>query len=125
MHGYILLSSVIGLIISGLILWLIRRDHLHIKYSIWWLIMAIGIVTLGFFPQIVDRIADQVGVSYPPILAIVIALGVILLKMLMMDIESSSNRRKIIRLTQKLAILEQQLKQCETNSEKDKENSSC
>lgn len=128
MHGYILLSSFIGLVIAGLIFWLIRRDHLHIKYSLWWFIIAIGTVILGFFPKIVDVIADQVGVNYPPILAVVIAFGVVLIKMLIMDIESSSNRHKIIRLTQRLAILEEQLNNSQPqndNSPKNKENSSC
>jgi len=127
-HGYILLSSFIGLVIAGLIFWLIRRDHLHIKYSLWWFIIAIGTVILGFFPKIVDVIADQVGVNYPPILAVVIAFGVVLIKMLIMDIESSSNRHKIIRLTQRLAILEEQLNNSQPqndNSPKNKENSSC
>jgi len=127
-HGYILFSSLIGLIIAGLIFWLIRRDHLHIKYSLWWFVIATGTIILGFFPQIVDIISTQVGISYPPILAVVIAFGVVLIKMLMMDIESSSNRRKIIRLTQKLAILEQQLdSEQKINLEKEvnKENISC
>lgn len=122
MHGYILLTSFIGLIIAGLIFWLIRRDHLHIKYSLWWLIIAVGTVILGFFPQIVDRIADQVGISYPPILAVVVAFGIVLIKMLIMDIESSSNRRKIIRLTQRLAILEQQLENTQQDLNKPEKN---
>jgi len=121
-HGYILLTSFIGLIIAGLIFWLIRRDHLHIKYSLWWLIIAVGTVILGFFPQIVDRIADQVGISYPPILAVVVAFGIVLIKMLIMDIESSSNRRKIIRLTQRLAILEQQLENTQQDLNKPEKN---
>jgi hypothetical protein len=47
------------------------------------------------------------GVSYPPILAVVVGLGLVLIKMLTMDVERSRQERKIRRLTQQLAILEQ------------------
>ena len=106
MITYQLTSTFIGLAIAGSILYLVRRDHLHGPYAFWWLCVAAIVVILGFFPRIFDIIARWVGVNYPPILAIVLGLGLILIKMLTMDLERSRQQRKIRRLAQRLAMLE-------------------
>lgn len=106
MITYQLTSTFIGLAIAGSILYLVRRDHLHGPYAFWWLCVAATVVILGFFPRIFDILARWVGVNYPPILAIVLGLGLILVKMLTMDLERSRQERKIRRLAQRLAMLE-------------------
>lgn len=107
MISYQLTSILIGLFIAGGILFLVRRDHLHGPYAVWWLFVAVIVTVLSFFPRIFDAVAVWVGVGYPPILAVVLGLGLILLKMLTMDLERSRQERKIRRLTQRLAILEE------------------
>lgn len=108
MISYQLTSTLIGLAIAGTILFLVRRDQMHGPYAWWWLSVAAIIVVLGFFPTLFDRIALLMGVSYPPILAVVLGVGLILIKMLTMDLERSRQERKIRRLAQRLAILEGQ-----------------
>lgn len=108
MIPYQLTSTLIGLIIAGMIIFLVRRDHMHGPYAVWWLCVAAVVVLLGLFPQLIDGFALLVGVSYPPILAIVLGLGLILVKMLTMDLERSRQERKIRRLAQRLAMLEKQ-----------------
>lgn len=108
MIPYQLTSTLIGLAIGGTILFLVRRDHMHGTYAWWWLGIAAVIIILGFFPTLFDHLALLVGVSYPPILAIVLGIGLILIKMLTMDLERSRQERKIRRLVQRLAILEGQ-----------------
>jgi hypothetical protein len=49
------------------------------------------------------------GVHYPPTLLIVIGMGLILIKMLTMDLKRSEQERKIRALTQRLAILESEM----------------
>ena len=106
MVSYQLTSTLLGLIIAAIIFYLVRRDHLHGPYAVWWICVAITVVALGFFPRFFDIVAVWVGVSYPPILAIVLGLGMILIKMLTMDLERSRQERKLRRLTQRLAMLE-------------------
>ncbi len=103
--SYQLTSALVGLLIANIILWLIRRDHLHIRHALWWLLVAIAVVVLGLFPKIIDWLAPWVGVNYPPTLLFFLGMGMILLKMLFMDIEQSQLERKLRRLTQKLAIV--------------------
>jgi len=103
--SYQLTSALVGLLIASTILWLIRRDHLHIRHALWWLLVAIAVVVLGMFPKIIDWLAPWVGVNYPPTLLFFLGMAMILLKMLLMDIEQSQLERKIRRLIQQLAIV--------------------
>ena len=97
-----------GITIAVVILFLVRRDHLHGSYAIWWIGAAITIGLLGFFPRFFDYLAVHVGVSYPPILAVVLGFGMLLVKILTMDLERSRQERLIRRLAQRLAMLEAQ-----------------
>lgn len=99
-------SAFIGVLIAGLILYLVRRDHLHGPYAVWWLVAATMVVVLGVFPQLFDMVAPFFGVAYPPILAVVLGMGLLLIKVLTMDLERSRQERKLRRLTQRLAMLE-------------------
>ena len=105
---YQVTSMVLGIAIALIILFLVRRDHLHGPYAIWWIGVAATVVVLGLFPRFFDYLSIYLGVRYPPILAIILSLGIILVKMLTMDLERSRQERLIRRLAQRLAILEAQ-----------------
>jgi hypothetical protein len=103
---YQMTSMVIGLTLAGVILWLVRRDHLHGPYAVWWIGAAATVTVLGFFPRIFDSIGGYLGVSYPPMLAMVLGFAMLLIKILTMDLERSRQERQIRRLAQRLAMLE-------------------
>ena len=109
MITYQLTSMAIGLFFAATILLLVRRDHLHGPYAIWWIGAAATVALLGFFPRLFDVLAAKLGVSYPPILAIVLGFSMLLVKILTMDLERSRQERLIRRLAQRLAMLEAQL----------------
>ncbi|ADE16679.1 conserved hypothetical protein [Nitrosococcus halophilus Nc 4] len=106
-------STFIGVLIAGLILFLVRRDHLHGPYAVWWLVVATTVVVLGVFPGLFDKVAPFFGVAYPPILAVVLGMGLLLLKVLTMDLERSRQERRLRRLVQRLAILEADLEKAQ------------
>jgi hypothetical protein len=108
MITYQITSMGIGVGLAAIILLLVRRDHLHGPYAIWWIGAAATVAVLGLFPRLFDRLAVVLGVSYPPILAIVLGFGLLLVKMLTMDLERSRQERLIRRLAQRLAMLEAQ-----------------
>ncbi|UHD14501.1 DUF2304 domain-containing protein [Thiocapsa bogorovii] len=103
---YQLTSMAIGLAVAGIILWLVRRDHLHGPYALWWMGAAAAVVVLGFWPRSFDVLAFYLGVSYPPILALILGFALLLIKVLTMDLERSRQERQIRRLAQRLAMLE-------------------
>jgi hypothetical protein len=61
---------------------------------------------MGVFPQWIAQFGVLLGVSYPPILILTVGMGFILIKILSMDLERSRQERTIRRLTQKIAIIE-------------------
>lgn len=108
MITYQITSMAIGIAIAVVILFLVRRDHLHGPYAIWWIGAALTIGILGVFPRFFDYLAVYVGVSYPPILGVVLGFSMLLVKILTMDLERSRQERLIRRLAQRLAMLEAQ-----------------
>ena len=110
-------AALIGVLLAGSILFLVRRDHLHGSFALWWFAVAVAILVLGLFPPVIDWLGSITGIYYPPILPIVIGIGMILIRLLKMDVDRSRSERQMRRLTQKLAILEQELREARRPSE--------
>lgn len=104
-------SALLGISLAAIIFILIRRDHLHSRHAAWWFVVAIAVMLLGLFPTFINPIADILGISYPPSLLFLLGMGLLLLKMLMIDLHHSHLERKCRRLTQQLALLETELRQ--------------
>ncbi|MEM7705106.1 MAG: DUF2304 domain-containing protein [Pseudomonadota bacterium] len=122
--SYQVTTSFIGILLAGAILYLVRRDHLHGPYALWWLVVAGITIVLGLFPRTIDLIAGYTGVSYPPNLLFSLAIGMLLLKMLKSDIESSRHERRIRRLGQKMAILAEENLRLQAEIEEDRSGES-
>lgn len=106
---YQVTSAILGLSIAAIIFYLIRRDHLHTHHAPWWLLLALLTAVLGVFPRLLDWVGYQLNISYPPTLLFSVALGMLLLKVLSIDIHQSRQERRIRRLVQRLALLEDEL----------------
>ncbi|KAA9133367.1 DUF2304 domain-containing protein [Marinihelvus fidelis] len=102
-------SGAIGLAAAISIILLIRRDHLHVRFGIWWITVAAVFVVLGFYPGAVDRLASFLGIASGPVLALTIGLTVFVIKILTIDIASSRNETRIVRLVQRVAMLESEI----------------
>ena len=106
-----LITGIIGFATAITIVILIRRDYLHVRYGLWWSGAAVAFVFLGLFPAFFDRIAIYVGIAYPPILALTLAMSILVIKILVMDIERSRNAIRMQRLVQRIALLESDLRE--------------
>ncbi len=102
---------VIGALLSVTIFYMVRKDKMHGPFATWWLMVALATIILAAFPQWVDVVASQIGIVYPPTLILVLAVSLILIKMLTMDMALTRKERKIRRLTQRMAIIENKLDQ--------------
>lgn len=110
MISYQITSAILGFAIAGVIFWLLRKDLLHSRHAFWWVGIALIVMILGAFPVLIDWMARWLGVGYPPVLGIVVAIGVILVRMLIQDLEHSHQERTLRRLIQRIAILESEIK---------------
>ncbi len=113
-------TTIIGIVIAFFIFFLIRRDILHVKRSLWWIGIAVLIVIMGFFPYQTAQFGALLGVNYPPILILTVGMGFILIKILSMDLERSRQERMLRRLIQKIAILESIQKDSKDNEIKER-----
>lgn len=104
-------AAILGIGLAGAIFYLVRRDHLHGPFAAWWLIVAAATLVLGMFPAVVIWLGKLTGINYAPVLPIIIGLSMVLLRLLKLDIDRSRQERQMRRLTQKLAILEQEIEQ--------------
>ena len=111
-----LITGIIGIVTAITIVILIRKDHLHVRYGMWWMGAAVVFALLGLFPAIFDNLAKYLGIAYPPILAFTIGTVVLVIKILVMDIERSRRAVEQHRLTQRLALLESDLRELQGQS---------
>jgi hypothetical protein len=106
-----LITGFIGIATAVTIVVLIRRDHLHVRYGLWWMAAALAFALLGLFPSVVDGIAHRLGIGYPPILPLTLGIVALVIKILVMDIERSRNVVKMQRLIQRVALLEAEVRE--------------
>lgn len=105
----ILVIAVIGISFAASIIFLIRRDKLHVKHGLGWMLLALSLVLSGFAPAIIDWVGSHLDIAYPPIFAIVVTLAGVGIKLLLIDIEQSRIELRHHRMVQRLAILEAEL----------------
>jgi len=103
-------SAIIAIVLAGTIILLVRRDHLSPRNATWWIVAAMVVAVVGVTPGLVDFIAAGLGVHYPPILAVLLAMALLLVKLLRTDIALSKEQQKLRILAQKMALLEAELK---------------
>jgi len=99
-------SAAIALVLAGVIIWLVRHNRLHARNAVWWILLAGIIAVAGTLPGLVDAVASTLGISYSPILAVLIGMAVVLIKLLKTDVDRAKEQQQLRVLTQKVALLE-------------------
>jgi hypothetical protein len=111
-------SIGLGGCVALTILYMVRKNHLVVSHSLWWLFVAAGSIVLGFFPKLMDWIAIRIGVHYPPIFVVALVIAMMIIKMLSMDLDLSEKERKIRQMAQRIAILEHEIRSQKDRCEK-------
>ena len=101
-----------GLLLLG-VLELVRRRKLLERYALVWLFSAAVLLGLAAWAGLLTTIADTVGIRYPPSALFVIAFGFILLLLLHFSIAVSRLTDQSKVLAQRLALLEERLREQE------------
>ena len=106
-----LITGTIGIATAVTIVILIRRDHLQVRYGLWWMVVAGMFALLGLFPALFDSFAKYLGIAYPPMLALTLGAVILVIKILITDIAHSRTAIRLQRLTQRIALLESDLRE--------------
>lgn len=104
-------TTLMGIGLAVLIIYLIRRDHLYLMHGLFWSAVAMGAAVLGAWPRLIDTLARWVGIVYPPALLLLLACIVLVIKALHSDMVNTRIERDVRRLNQRLAMLEADLEQ--------------
>jgi hypothetical protein len=105
------------LVLFLIVLELVRRRRLLERYALVWLGSAIVLLVLGIWQGLLGKIANAIGVFYPPTALFVIAFGFILLLLLHFSTAVSRLTDQSKVLAQRLALLEQRQRQLEKTLE--------
>ena len=106
MKDYYLTVLVIGFGLAGVILYLVRRDHIYIRQGVFWIAVAVLSTIFGIWPSLIDVVGSALGVAYPPTLLLLVAIIVLIVKALLADIALTKVKRDLRRLNQRIALLE-------------------
>ncbi len=106
MVTYQITTTMMGLGLAATILWLVRRDHLYLLHGLFWVMVASAAAMLGAWPGLIDRLANLVGISYPPAFLLLGAVVILYLKALHSDMVNTRIERDVRRLNQRIALLE-------------------
>jgi hypothetical protein len=115
--------QVITILVAALLLVgvieLVRRRRLLERYALLWLLSSVVLLGLAIWRGALDKIAEQVGVAYPPNALFIVAFGFVLWMLLHFSVAVSrlSDQAKV--LAQRLALLEERVRRQEEHNESD------
>jgi hypothetical protein len=106
-------AALSSLVIFAVVIELIRTGRLRERYALLWLATAVVILLFGLWRDGLDVLSDALGIAYPPNALFVLAMAFVLLLLLHYSTVISRLSDRTTTLTQRLAILEQRLRELE------------
>ena len=107
---FIMAGGVAAFLIT--IYW-VRRRELRVKYALSWLGIGSFLLITGLFPSLIMGTAHKLNFSYAALVSFLTA-GFLFLFAFSVSISLSRQYRRNIRLTQEIGLLEQRVRQLET-----------
>ena len=106
-------ALVIGILFLVMMIELIRKNRVALKYALLWLFSGAVMLLLAIFPRLLDRLARLIGVYNPvnALFAIMLCCGLIL--MISFSVIMSGNKKAVVRLTQEISLLENRIRELE------------
>jgi hypothetical protein len=98
-------TLVVGLVLGAWVIAKIRRRVVLIPTSTLLLFISLGIVGFAIYPQGFDRLSYIMGIHYPPILYLIIAILSLFVVILHLTNRLSVTDLRCRKLTQELALL--------------------
>lgn len=95
----------------------IRKAQMRIEDTLFWIIIAVGTLALGIFPQIAFWCAGLLGIQSPVNFVFLVFVFILLFKVFILTIQISQLQEKIKNLASFIAI-----KQYDIEKEKDDKN---
>ena len=106
-------AIIIGVVFLVMMIELIRKNRVTLKYALLWLFSGLVLLVLAIFPQVLNWVARLIGVYSPvnALFAILLCCGLLL--MISFSVIVSGNKKAVVRLTQKISLLENRIRELE------------
>ena len=100
---------VTGVLMIVVVLELVRRRSLGEKYALLWLLLAVVIIVLSAWPKLLQKLANLLGVYYPP--SIIFGLAFIFIFAIMIHFSAVLSRQNkgYNSMVQRLSMLEEKI----------------
>lgn len=110
----VLLGITLALVILVVVTWMLLTRRLREKYAALWLVIALAVLVLGIFPQLLEALTGLVGVQVPANLLFAMAIVLLLGVALHLSWELSQAEDEIRRSAEEVAILRAQVERIES-----------
>lgn len=100
-----IVTGLTGIAVLAFVLELLRRRKLQEKYAILWLVVAIVVVPLAFYPSLLDTAADFLGIAYGVSLVMFLAIVFLLLVCMHLTWEVSRLEEESRTLAEEIALI--------------------
>lgn len=94
----------LALVILIIVLWMLLTRTLREKYAVMWLVIALVVLILGLFPQLLLTLTNALGVQVPANLLFALAIVLLLGVALHLSWELSQAEEEIRRVAEESAI---------------------
>lgn len=98
------------------VLELVRQKQLGAGYALLWLLTTLALLILSLWRDLLDVLAQLVGIFYPPAALFVIAFGFLLIILLQFSIVITRLSRENKKLAQQIALLSWKLRQIKSEN---------
>ncbi|WP_336787918.1 DUF2304 domain-containing protein [Paenibacillus sp. MMO-177] len=119
MHNHDILRWFIllcGIAFAAVVIRLLLRQRINTRNSVSWLLGTTAILIISANPDWIDRLADLLGIAYPPTLLFLLSTLVLLVVVLYQSIQISILNEKMRQLAQHVALTDQE-RSAETRTE--------
>jgi hypothetical protein len=99
--------ATVGLLI--VVFDLVRRRRLLERYALVWMAVTVVLLILSAWADLLDRVADTIGISYPPSALFAAAFGFVIVLLLHFSVAVSRLTDQSKVLAQRVALLEQRV----------------
>ena len=87
------------------IIYSIRKNKLSVANSFIWILFCVALLFLSIFPYSIDKIAPFIGISYAPVLLLLIALLILFMMVFQQSKKIEELQRKVVDLSQELSVV--------------------
>ena len=90
---------------------LVRRKKLTEEYSFVWILCALALLALSVARRLLDRIAVELGIYYPPAALLLVVILFVFVASVLFSVVISRQRQQIERLIEDTALLDARLRE--------------